>query len=275
VSGWRAAARRADHIHAHFAAEAADIAELLGRLASRPHSFTGHSTDLFADVEGLKRRLDAALFAVLVCEYDRREVERVAPGRGRLEVVPLGADLARLRRTTPYAPDGPVVAVGRLVAHKGFADLAAVAAELDRAVVIAGEGPERGSLSRYPARLLGPLPRRAVATLIERASLVVAPSVVARDGSRDGIPMVVKEALALEVPVVASDAVGNPEVVARDRGALYPAGDRRALAEAIATMLARPREERVAMGRAGRAFAEREADVRTQTARLSDLFTPR
>jgi glycosyltransferase involved in cell wall biosynthesis len=121
---------------------------------------------------------------------------------------------------------------------------------------------------------LGALPRRAAATLIERASLVVAPSVIARDGSRDGIPMVVKEALALEVPVVASDAVGNPEVVARDRGALYPAGERRALAEAIAAMLARPREERVAMGRAGRAFAEREADVRTQTARLSDLFTP-
>jgi phosphatidylinositol alpha-1,6-mannosyltransferase len=76
------------------------------------------------------------------------------------------------------------------------------------------------------------------------------------------------------VPVVASDAVGNPEVVAPDRGALYPAGDRRALAEAIRSVLERTPEERAAMGRAGRAFAEREADLRTQTARLRELLTP-
>ena len=104
--------------------------------------------------------------------------------------------------------------------------------------------------------------------------MLLAPSVIARDGSRDGIPVVVKEALALEVPVVASDAVGNPEVVGPDRGALYPAGDRRALAEAIRSVLERAPEERMAMGRAGRAFAEREADLRTQTARLRELLTP-
>jgi colanic acid/amylovoran biosynthesis glycosyltransferase len=274
VAGWRSAAQRADHIHAHFATEAADIAEILGRLAGRPHSFTGHSTDLFADPDALKRRLDAARFAVLVCEYDRREVERLAPGRGRLEVIPLGVDLDRLRRTTPYEPDGPVVAVGRLVEHKGFADLAAVAGELGRDVVIAGDGPLRSQLSRSPVQLRGALPPHESAALIERAAVLVAPSVIAGDGSRDGIPMVVKEALALEVPVVASDAVGNPEVVASDRGALYPAGDRRALTEAIRSLLARPVDERAAMGRAARAFAEREADVRVQTARLRELFTP-
>jgi glycosyltransferase involved in cell wall biosynthesis len=71
---------------------------------------------------------------------------------------------------------------------------------------------------------------------------------------------------------VASDAVGNPEVVAPDRGVLHPAGDRRALAEALRALLDRPPSEREAMGRAGRAWAEREADVRTQTARLRDLF---
>jgi len=85
--------------------------------------------------------------------------------------------------------------------------------------------------------------------------------------------MVLKEAMALEVPVVASDAVGNPEVVDRDRGVLYPAGDRRALAAAVRSVLERAAGERAAMGRAGRAFAEREADLRIQTARLRELFT--
>ena len=61
-AGWPAGsgrARRSEHIHAHFATEAADVAALLGRLSGRPHSFTGHSTDLFADPAGLRRRLGA------------------------------------------------------------------------------------------------------------------------------------------------------------------------------------------------------------------------
>jgi glycosyltransferase involved in cell wall biosynthesis len=270
VAGWVGTARRSDHIHAHFATEAADVAALLGRLSGRPHSFTGHSTDLFADPPGLRRRLGDAAFAVLVCNYDRREVERLAPGAGRPEVVPLGVDLERLSRSTPYDPDGPVVAVGRLVEHKGLGDLVAVAAELGRPVVIAGDGPLRARLDQGAAELRGALAPSAAAALIESASLLVAPSVIAADGSRDGIPMVLKEALALGVPVVASDAVGNPEVVEDAWGALYPAADQRALAEALRALLARP--DREAMGRAGRAFAERELDLRRQTARLRELF---
>ncbi|HEX8067342.1 MAG TPA: glycosyltransferase family 4 protein [Thermoleophilaceae bacterium] len=275
VSGWVRAAAAADHLHAHFAAEATDVARLLSRLTGRPHSFTGHSTDLFADPPSLRLRLEAASFCVLVCEYDRREVERLAPGAGRPHVVPLGLDLDAVRRTGPYAADGPVVAVGRLVEHKGLADLAAVAGELDREVVIAGEGPERAALAAHDVRLAGALTPPAARELIEGAAVLAAPSVVARDGSRDGIPMVVKEALALGVPVVASDAVGNPEVVAPDRGALHRAGDRRSLADALRGVLERPPAEREAMGRAGRAFAEREADVRRQTARLRELFEGR
>ena len=275
VAGWRGAAARADHLHAHFATEAADIAALLGALTGRPHSFTGHSTDLFADPAALRRRLAAAAFAVVVCDYDRREVERLAPGVGTLHVVPLGIELGRIRRTTPYDPHGPVVAVGRLVEHKGFADLGAVAAELDREVVIAGEGPQRAELERLAGgavRFAGALEPAAAHELIESAAVLVAPSVVARDGSRDGIPMVLKEAQGLEVPVVASDAVGNPEVVGPERGALHRAGDREALAEVLRTLLDRLPHELEAMGRAGRAWAEREADLGRQTAHLRELF---
>ncbi|HEX8054344.1 MAG TPA: glycosyltransferase family 4 protein, partial [Thermoleophilaceae bacterium] len=196
--------------------------------------------------------------------------ERIAPGAGTLHVVPLGIDLDAIKRTTPYDPDGPVVAVGRLVEHKGFADLAAVAGGVGRGVVVAGEGPQRKELEHLAAGAMtfrGALSPAAARDLIETASVLVAPSVIATDGSRDGIPMVIKEALALETPVVASDAVGNPEVVKPEHGALHRAGDRQDLAEKI-----RLTAGREALGKAGRAFAERHADLRTQTARLAELF---
>jgi len=273
IAGWLPRADDADHLHAHFATEAADVAAILGRLTGTPHSFTGHSTDLFADPEALRRRLEAAAFAAVVCEYDRREVERITPGhRGRVEVVPVGLDLSALKRTTPYDPDGPVVAVGRLVEQKGFADLAAVAAGVGREVVIAGDGPQRDALERPGVRLTGAVSPAEALRFIEGASVLVAPSVVASDGSRDGIPTVLKEALALGTPVVASDAVGNPEVVEPSYGMLYPAGDRAALLEAVRGLLARA--DRGAMGRAGRAWAERKADVRVSVERLRGLWSP-
>jgi hypothetical protein len=59
-------------------------------------------------------------------------------------------------------------------------------------------------------------------------------------------------------------------VVRAGHGALHRAGDRDDLAETLRSLLAR--EDREAMGRAGRAFAEQEADLRKQTARLASLF---
>jgi colanic acid/amylovoran biosynthesis glycosyltransferase len=269
IAAWVDEARAADHLHAHFASEAADIAAILGRATGTPHSFTGHSTDLFADPGATRRRIAAAAFAAVVCEYDRREVEKFASGAGRLEVVPVGIDLGAIKRTTPYNPDGPVVAVGRLVEQKGFEDLDAIAgAFTDRELIVVGDGPLRDRL--HKVRLAGASTPQEALNYIEAASVLVAPSVVARDGSRDGIPTVVKEALALATPVVASDAVGNPEVVTPEHGTLYPAGDRTALQHAIKATL--DRDDREAMGRAGRAFAEQHADIVKTTARLRELW---
>jgi glycosyltransferase involved in cell wall biosynthesis len=97
--------------------------------------------------------------------------------------------------------------------------------------------------------------------------------VVAGDGDRDTMPVIAKEALAMEVPVVASDAVGLPEVVRPQWGRLVPPGDPRALAVALAELLALPAAERAAMGRAGRAHVVAECDVRAGSARLAELVT--
>jgi glycosyltransferase involved in cell wall biosynthesis len=178
-----------------------------------------------------------------------------------------------------------VVAIGRYVEKKGFTDLIEAAANLERAndgirVAIAGDGPLRAQFERLIAvrGLEGvvELPTapdyNAVRELLEGADLLAMPSVIAADGDRDSMPVVVKEALAMEVPVVASDEVGLPEVVSPGWGRLVPPGDSAALAGAIAELLALPAGERVAMGRAGRAFVLEHCDVRREAQRLAELI---
>ena len=65
------------------------------------------------------------------------------------------------------------------------------------------------------------------------------------------MPVSLKEAMALELPVVATDEVGLPELVGPDRGRLVAPGDAEALAAALVELYELPADERVRMGRAG------------------------
>jgi glycosyltransferase involved in cell wall biosynthesis len=275
------------HLHVHFASPAATHALRAGRLAGVPVSIAAHGYDIYARPSGLREKLAAADFVAASCEYTRRDLQAIVDGDGATKVhtVIMGVDGERFRRRTDYPGDRTVVAVGRYVEKKGFADLIEAARILDRGganvrVVIAGDGPLRPRLEAQVDELglegVVDLPTApgsdAVRELLERADLLAMPCVIAADGDRDSMPVVVKEALAMEVPVVASDEVGLPEVVTPSWGRLVGAGNPRALAVAIEELLELPVDERVAMGRAGRAFVLEHCDVRREAERLADLI---
>jgi glycosyltransferase involved in cell wall biosynthesis len=284
IAPWVPQARRARHLHAHFATEPTDIARLLSRFSGRPYSFAGHATDVFQSPDALRENLAGAKFMVTDCEYNRRHIASVAPEHAhKVSVLILGTDLERFRRVTPYLADGPVVAVGRLVPKKGFADLIAAAARPEaglggREVLIVGEGPQRPELERQiaatgaPVRLLGAQGNDSIRELLERAAIFTLPCVVGPDGDRDSMPVALKEAMALELPVVGTREVGLPELIDSDRGRLVPPADPPALALALGELLGMPAGERVAVGRAGRAFVEAHCDQRRQAERLLELI---
>jgi colanic acid/amylovoran biosynthesis glycosyltransferase len=98
------------------------------------------------------------------------------------------------------------------------------------------------------------------------------PSVIAADGDRDAMPMVVKEALATEVPVVTTDAAGLPELVRPEWGRTVAQRAPAALAEAIGEVLALPVRERELMGAAGRAHVLENCSLRGQAERVAALI---
>ena len=274
------------HLHAHFAAGAALTALRLHGLLGLPYSVTAHAYDIYSEKRNLLEKLRSAAFATSGCDYTVRDLREIAgaPAGERIHKVIMGVDLGTLRRTRPYHGGRRVVAVGRLVEKKGFGDLIAAAGLMGDAapdeVLIVGDGPLRESLEQAIAehgvgdvvQLAGARQQSEVLALVEDADVFCLPCVVAADGDRDSMPVVVKEALALEVPVVVTDEVGLPELVRPEWGALVPPRDPRALAAALSELLAKPPAERQAMGRAGRAFVGAACNVDSEAARLAALI---
>ena len=172
--------------------------------------------------------------------------------RCRIEVAPFDGSLF-YRRTDEEERQaraqlgwaGPtVLAAGRLVPIKGFDVLVAavgqIAPESRPALLIAGEGPERTRLARLARetavdlRLPGLLGQRSLALHMTAADLFVHPCRTLDSGRSEGMPLVVREALARGLPVIASSSGGLVELRGTAGLTLVEAGDVAALAAAIA-----------------------------------------
>jgi glycosyltransferase involved in cell wall biosynthesis len=132
-----------------------------------------------------------------------------------------GDERARLRCRLGFIRP-TILAAGRLVPIKGFDVLISAVAEIPRAarpdLAIAGDGPERQALARQAraravgVRFLGTLEPVALAEAMAAADLLVHPCRVLPDGRSEGMPLVVREALACTLPVVASASGGLAEL---------------------------------------------------------------
>ena len=145
---------------------------------------------------------------------------------------------------------GLILVIGRLVEKKGIdVLLRAVVAVPAATVRVIGDGPCRAELTELATELgvadrvefVGRRSRTEVLAGLAEAAIVALPSRVARDGDTDGVPVVLGEAVAAGVPVVASDAGGLAEHVQDGvNGRLVPAGSVDRLAAALRDLIADP-----------------------------------
>ena len=273
-------AGRVGIVHTHsegpllYGAAAATLARVPRVLHTRHHG-----PDLGSSPRQL-RLLTAATRWVdrVVCVAEDGARHCVAEGVAASKVVTVrnGIDLDRFAFHGP-TPGGPAVIVGRLAPEKDHATLlraAAVAARRrpDFRLEIAGDGPCEPALRALAAELdLGGTVRFLgrvddVPALLARAGLLVLSSRL------EGISLTLLEAMASGLPVVATRVGGNPEVVDDGRtGRLVPPASPEALAAAMLDLQGDP-DTSLAMGRAGRARAERHFDVRRMVATYERLY---
>ena len=89
---------------------------------------------------------------------------------------------------------------------------------------------------------------------------------------REGVPRVILEASACEIPVITTDVPGcRSAIKSNETGLLVPLKDSHALADAIRTLIEAP-ELRKKMGKAGREFIQAEFDIHTITQHYLNLY---
>jgi len=260
VLAWELKKRRISYIHIYGSTYPATRGIVASFLLNIPFSMsTFVDFDYDYEFKMFREKAELACFIVATTHFcaDRIRSYTSEHISQKVHVIHLGIDeecgqtyrdgIESGRDKLPY-----IIAVGRLVEKKGF-DYLVKACSLLRArrltprCVIVGKGPDEEKLLSLidalgledEVELAGPVQNDQLFRLYLRPkNILVAPSVYAKDGERDGIPTVLLEAMISGVPVISTTVSGIPELITDGKnGLLVPDRDEYALADAMEKLL--------------------------------------
>jgi len=286
VRCWRPQIVHAHMVHANL------LARIVRPLAPIPVLIcTAHNIDEGGRLREILYRLTDPL-CDLTTQVSRAGLDRyvrigAVPAR-KIRFIPNGIDTARfrpdaetrhvLRQELGVADTFLWLAVGRFDPQKDYPNLlralAQVARESPEAVLlIAGDGPLRPAMEDL-ARKMGLGERlRFLGIRRDVPALMNAADAYVMSSAWEGMPMVLLEASATGLPIVATDVGGNREVVLHNKtGFLVPPKDSHALAQAMLRLMDMPEEERQAMGKAAREHIEANFSLDQVVARWEALY---
>jgi glycosyltransferase involved in cell wall biosynthesis len=220
------------HLHVHFAHSPASVAMYAARQLGIGFSFTGHANDLFQRRTLLRRKLERAKFVACISHWHESFYRSIAPSANTsYRVIRCGVDIEgwKPREQTNGDSQLPlrVLTVCRLVEKKGvdllIRALCAMEQESGRQwrLTVAGDGPEEERLQALARELgcgdrirwLGLVTNESIPALLDEAEVFVLPCRTDSAGDRDGIPVVLMEAMACGVAVASGDLPAIRELI--------------------------------------------------------------
>lgn len=278
----------ADHIHAEFAGHPATSAWIVGRTTQIPYSVSCRAHDIFRTQNLLKEKLGEASFVRTVSKFNKRFLLKEIPSleASKLHVIHSSVDIETIPKlSAPQNDIFNITYVGSLQVRKGIDILLTTLAELniDRPwnCVIIGGGPEETKLKALCSTLgldnhvkfTGPQAFEEIAKAYEKASVVVAPSIIGPNGRTEGIPNVVIEALAYQRPAISTNVSGIPELIDTGvEGILVEPGSVSELKAALEKVANEP-EQAYDMAKRGRVKVEQEFSLAQNATRQIELFS--
>lgn len=217
--------KKFDIVHAHWIIPQGIVQSFF----KKPYVVTGHGGDVNTLNKGIVKKLKIrclrkAKHVTVVSDYLAKKIQWLAPGVST-SVISMGVNAAQFGRqhfVKNYFGQGErkvVLFVGRLVEEKGISYLITAMRHIDALLVIVGEGPVRGQLERQAADMntqvlfLGSKPHAELRSVYASADIFAAPFITARNGGQEGLGLVLLEAMASGLPVVASRSGGIPQLI--------------------------------------------------------------
>ena len=277
------------HLHAHYANNPARLALMAHRLTGVSYSITTHAKDIFMGdplrSPKLHERISRARFVVANSGFSAAHVRSHVPSQAEIHTIYNGLHLETFPAREADSSEPLILSVGRLVEKKGFADLVSACRILkERRVRFTCELVGTGKLSQALkdqirqsgvgdcVRMIGPLPQEVLREHYRRAMLFALACVESSDGDRDILPNVIKEAMAIGVPVVTTRLDGIEELIEDGvSGLLVPPRDPAVLASKLELLLG-DAQLRKRLAIRGRIVIEERFDRRSNFARLKTLL---
>ena len=276
-------ARGVQHLHNHFGNSSCSVAMLASAMSGIPFSFTEHGPAIFFEAErwAIGEKIARARFVVAISHFCRSQLmlfSRPADW-GKIAIVHCGVAPSAYGRETRGAFGKRLIFVGRLDPVKGAPLLIEAFARVlpdhpDARLTIVGDGSSRAGAEARARELgiaasitfAGFRAQSEVARMLEEADLLVLPSFA------EGVPVVLMEAMASHIPVIASRVAGVQELVEDGvTGFTVPPGDVPTLAGRIGRILSDPEAAR-RMGKTGRQVVEAEFDIAGESAWLAEVL---
>ncbi len=281
--------RDVKHIHAHFAWVATDSARLISKLTGITYSLTAHMSDINLNADyNLYDKLKDAEY-IFTCTKGNKKYLGEKFGEeilGKTTAIYHGVNTRMfVCNGRQVSPEVDILSIGRLVRTKGLEYLINACALLTSKglaikCVIVGQGPERENLEELISGLdltgvveiKDTVPHSKVSELYLSSRLLVLP-VLSVDGYPQGIPNVIAEAMAMGLPVVASDVPDIPELITDGKdGVLVVDKDPAALAVAIEKLLL-DEKMRQRLSKAARRKVEEVFDSNVHIKKIAREFT--
>ncbi|MBD2046336.1 glycosyltransferase [Coleofasciculus sp. FACHB-64] len=223
-----------------------------------------------------------------ICKHFKNKLISLGCNEKKIIVLRSGIDCNRFSFKTRYPhPDGKVriVSTGRLIEKKGIEYGIRAIANLTKMNLnveynIIGDGSLKPDLQQLIqeldvgniVNLLGWKQQQEVVQILNNSHIFVAPCVTSKDNNQEGIPNVLKEAMAMGLPVASTYHSGIPELVEDGvSGFLVAERDVNALTEKLGYLIAHP-EVWPEMGAAGRAYVEKHYEIGQLNDHLVEIY---
>ena len=256
------------HLHAHFADVTTATVEIAQAFSGVSYSMTAHTKDTYLrDKAVLNRRMAKAEFIFTCSESNRRYLEQVSTSDTPIHVAYHGVDIASFNPAPKIQPSPVplILSIGRFCESTGFTYLLKACHLIKQKgvafnCVIIGDGHPDASIRQH----INDLNLEQHITLVEecsqqqrmayyqQADLFVLPYLVDEASDHDGIPNVLLEAMAMELPVVTTNVVGISELMqSHYNGIIVSEKDALCLTQAMEVLLIQSKFAKT-LGKTGR-----------------------